>query len=80
MIAMNIGIFVLICAIFFIFGFFVSISLSGSKIDELDKEVKKERIFNNRKDQIINFYKSSNTSSKNSNPKVTDIIKERKSK
>ena len=74
MITLNIGIFILICFACIVIGFIISSILSGSVINKLDDEIKNQKILNNRKDQIIDFYKSYNISNKN------DTDKERKSK
>jgi ABC-type transport system involved in multi-copper enzyme maturation permease subunit len=70
----NIGIFILVCVVCVVIGFIISSILSGSAINKLDDEIKNQKILNNRKDQIIDFYKSYNISNKN------DTDKERKSK
>lgn len=77
MIKINIWLFVLICILLVIFGFFVCAILSGSKMGELNEkiiklndELRTEKIKNNRKDKIIDFY---------TNTKLTNF-NERKSK
>jgi hypothetical protein len=72
MIKINIWLFVLICILLVIFGFFVCAILSGSKMGELNEKIIKlndelstEKIKNNRKDKIIDFY--TNTKLTNSN-------------
>lgn len=74
MTTINIGIFILVCVVCVVIGFIISSILSGSAINKLDDEIKNQKILNNRKDQIIDFYKSYNISNKN------DTDKERKSK
>ena len=74
MTTINIGIFILVCVVCVVIGFIISSILSGSAINKLDDEIKNQKILNNRKDQIIDFYKSYNISNKN------DTDKERKIK
>ena len=60
MISIHIWLLILICVIIFVLGFMISGFLSGSKIEELDNENMNLRVKNNRKDTIIDFYKSHN--------------------
>lgn len=77
LININIGWAILIGLLLICVGFLISAFLSGSKIGELDTELRNEKIINNRKDKIIEFYKSSNINDKSNN---TIETKERKNK
>jgi len=67
MITLNVGISIFICVCCAVLGFIIAAGLAGSKIKKLDNNIKKEKIFNSRKDYIIHCYKESNANSNNKN-------------
>lgn len=60
LITINIGIFILICVACMVIGFIIAAAVSGSKIKELDNNIKKQKVTNGRQDYIIHCYKESN--------------------
>ncbi len=73
---MNIGYIILCIVIGVVVGFIVAGFLSGTKLNEYDKEIHQLKVENNRKDTIINFYKSHNIGMNNES--IPDKIKTNK--
>lgn len=75
MTTINIGIFILICIACIVIGFIIAAELSGNKIEELDNNIKKQKVINGRQDYIIHCYKESNVKSnkKENNSKIANI-------
>jgi hypothetical protein len=58
-----------------VIGFIIAAELSGNKIEELDNNIKKQKVINGRQDYIIHCYKESNVKSnkKENNSKIANI-------